>query len=255
MSFAAPPPLGTGRNGCDLDHRLSSFLDGLFRRDPRARLLFDHAELRTFRALDAGPCCPRGWRVAGVGRDSRRPRAPRLRGEAESKGPPCVVQFGKYPSLTYCLALRRDRPNSRDANRTSIQTRTQTWSCRISAGNRCTPCPRIVEHRPSLTRNRQRCKGQTTSPSSIQPWPSEPPACGQRSVRAMTLRPLRFCAWPLSLSVPRKGEPNSIGPYPYPGLPTQPWIGSWRGHTPKTFSGLTLPVRPVPQYAFVRISK
>src|SRR5271157_4813554 len=69
----------------------------------------------------------------------------------------------------------------------SIQTRTQTWSCRISTGNRCTPCPRIVEQRPSCSLKRQRCKGQTTSPSSssIQPCPSEPPACGQRSVRAI----------------------------------------------------------------------
>ena len=80
------------------------------------------------------------------------------------------------------------------ADRTSIQTRTQTWSCRISAGNRCTPCPRIVEQRPSSSLNRQRCKGQTTSPSSIQPWPSEPPACGQRSVRAIIVSPARKTA-------------------------------------------------------------
>src|SRR5208337_4003549 len=76
----------------------------------------------------------------------------------------------------------------------SIQIKTQTWSSRMSTANRCTPCPRIVEHRPSLRWNRQRCKGQTTSPSSIQPWPSEPPACGQRSDRAIIVSPYRKTA-------------------------------------------------------------
>ena len=65
--------------------------------------------------------------------------------------------------------------------RRADQTRTHTIPSLTSAWNRCTLSPRIVVQRPSLSLNRQRCSGQTTSPSSTQPWPSEPPACGQRS--------------------------------------------------------------------------
>ena len=54
-------------------------------------------------------------------------------------------------------------------------TSTQTSSPLTSQRNRCTPWPRIDVQRPSVSLNRHRWSGQTTSPSSIQPWPSDPP--------------------------------------------------------------------------------
>ncbi len=74
------------------------------------------------------------------------------------------------------------------------QTSTQTSSPRTSHRNRCTELPRTVMQRPSARRNRQWCSGQTTSPSSIQPRPSGPLACGQRPEIATTSPPLRKIA-------------------------------------------------------------
>ena len=125
--------------------------------------------------------------------------------------------------------LPGDRPHRRGANRTSIQTRTQTWSSRISTGNRCTPCPHIVEHRPSLKRNRQRCKGQTTCPSSIQPWPSEPPACGQRSVRAIIVSPARKTAR-------RRPRTSQVRPRPA-GISSMQHANTQSAMTPGTRAG------------------
>ena len=44
--------------------------------------------------------------------------------------------------------------------------------------------PGVVVHRPVESLNRQRCRGQIASPSSIQPDPIAPSACGQRPRRA-----------------------------------------------------------------------
>jgi hypothetical protein len=73
---------------------------------------------------------------------------------------------------------------------TRRHTKTQTSSPRTSHRNRCTASPRMVVQRPSESLNRQRCRGQTTSPSSTQPWPSEPPEWGQRPERATTSAPV-----------------------------------------------------------------
>ena len=116
-----------------------------------------------------------GCRHAGTGRGSPAGRARR---------PPPA-----------CTAWRADPARRANGHRAScgtphaisgIQKQTQRSSPRISAGKRWTPCPRIVVQRPSPSRNRHRCSGQTISPSSIQPWPNEPPAWGQRPVRTTT---------------------------------------------------------------------
>src|SRR4029078_1871230 len=94
--------------------------------------------------------------------------------------------FGGHDQSSPCLGcLRRERAH---------QTRPHTISSRISAWNRWTLSPRIVEHRPSLSLKRQRCRGQPSPPSSTQPGPSEPPAWGQRSRRATIAWPSRTTA-------------------------------------------------------------
>jgi hypothetical protein len=64
------------------------------------------------------------------------------------------------------------------------QTSTHTSSPRTSHRNRCVDSPRTVVQRPVSSLNRQRWSGQTASPSSTHPCPSDPFACGHRPCRA-----------------------------------------------------------------------
>ena len=79
----------------------------------------------------------------------------------------------------------------RDSTLTGDHASTQTRPSRTSHRNRWSDWPGIVVHRPVESRNRHRWSGQTASPSSTQPCPIAPLACGLRPRSAKYCPPSR----------------------------------------------------------------
>ncbi len=225
--------LGTGRHACQ---RAAEHTTPL-RLRPAPRRLRHHpvprypgpAARKLSREVLGSPPGPRRQHTRSGHLDLAILRTPPAR--RQHKGPDILLRRAYHDAMKASkdVILKKAALFARGVGCTSLQTRTQTWSCRISAANRCTPCPRIVEHRPSLKRNRQRCKGQTTSPSWIQPWPREPPACGQRSVRAIIVSPARKTAR-------RRPRTSQVRPRPA-GISSKRHTRTQSAMTPNTRAG------------------